>query len=286
MKYLISITLILCSVVAYGQDLIVATSGDSLKCKIVEVKSDEIQFRFGTGGVISIPRNEVRSYQYNFSPAAPTNRNAPAKTAEPARVYETPTNVQPKAAEPESKTSVKYRPFYAALVLGGTPFGNLSIEGEDVSLTGTAIIVGLDFAYFFNDWLGAGLKLNSMSGNISYTDAVYNEEFLSCNDMVMFYGPALYGRWGKGKFAFTANAGIGGLNWSMTDIKIEGESSADESYSSLGGFLSAGVNCMFTRHFGMSFNMQSILGKINYSGEDIIRKPTGLGFSVGFDFRF
>ena len=286
MKYLIFLAFLLCPVFVYGQDLIVATSGDSLKCKIVEVKPDEIQFRFGAGGIISIPKKEVASYQYNFTPAATTSRSStPVRNAKPAPVYETPAQAPSKKAEPASSSSVKYGPFYASLDLGGSSFGKITINGESLSPTGTAIVFGLDFAYFFNEWLGAGFKLNSSGGNITYFDE-YNTEILSCYDMVMFYGPALYGRWGKGKFAFTANAGIGGLNWSMTDVKIDGTSYPDESYSSVGGFLSAGVNYMFTRHFGLSFNIQSKLGSIKYTDADIVRKPAGLGFNIGVDFRF
>ena len=85
MRHLISIFLLLFSAIAYGQDLIVTTAGDSLKCKIVEVNAGEIQFRFGTGGIISIQRNEVMSYQYNFT----TTRNTPAVTPQPASALTT-----------------------------------------------------------------------------------------------------------------------------------------------------------------------------------------------------
>ena len=52
---------------AYGQDLIVTVSGDSLNCRITEVKADAIFFSYDAGGnVVSLPMNHVASYRYDF----------------------------------------------------------------------------------------------------------------------------------------------------------------------------------------------------------------------------
>ena len=52
---------------AYGQDLIVTVSGDSLNCRITEVKTDAIFFSYDAGGnVVSLPMNQVASYKYDF----------------------------------------------------------------------------------------------------------------------------------------------------------------------------------------------------------------------------
>ena len=52
---------------AYGQDLIVTVSNDSLNCKITEVKTDAIFFSYDTGGnVVSLPMNQVALYKYDF----------------------------------------------------------------------------------------------------------------------------------------------------------------------------------------------------------------------------
>lgn len=68
MKQIFLLLFLICSYVVYGQDLIVTVSGDSLKCKIVEMNPEDIQFRFGMGRVISIDRIDVASFQYNFEP--------------------------------------------------------------------------------------------------------------------------------------------------------------------------------------------------------------------------
>jgi len=58
---------IFCSCFAYGQDLIVTVSGDSLNCKITEVQTESIFFRYDAGGnVVSLPMNQVASYRYDF----------------------------------------------------------------------------------------------------------------------------------------------------------------------------------------------------------------------------
>jgi len=47
--------------------LIVTVSGDSLNCKITEVKSDAIFFRYdATGNIVSLPMSQVSSYKYDF----------------------------------------------------------------------------------------------------------------------------------------------------------------------------------------------------------------------------
>ena len=66
-RFLFTILYLFAGYVAYGQDLIVITSGDSLNCKITEVKTDAIFFRYDAGGnIVSLPMNQVASYKYGF----------------------------------------------------------------------------------------------------------------------------------------------------------------------------------------------------------------------------
>jgi len=67
MKYLILLFSLFCSCITFGQDLIVTISGDSLNCKITEVKTDAIYFRYDVGGnIVSLPINQVETYKYDF----------------------------------------------------------------------------------------------------------------------------------------------------------------------------------------------------------------------------
>ena len=273
MKHSILLAFLFCTFAAHGQnvDLIVTTTGDSLRCKIVEVTAERIQFRFEQGTVIPIGRSEVASYQYNFSqPAA----NAPAGRNAAAKPVDTKPAQREKKDQAAEKSSSGYRPFYTAFTIGGGSFGSAFEE-----IDGTALNFGLDFAYFFIPQLAAGLKLNFAGSQVSYEDYY---ESLSYYDFVSFYGPALYGRFPMKKFAFAASLGLGGLKWSISDVTLNGiKSSEKESYSAFGGFISAGVNYMFTQHVGIGANLQSMLGTIE---ED--RKVAGLVFTVGICARF
>jgi hypothetical protein len=274
------------SCVAYGQDLIVTTTGDSiLNCKIIEVKTGVIQFRFGNGNPIDIKRTEVSSYKYNYVTKTPVGSTSGSKTQSRAgktrAVQETSVATQP--------VKEGYPPIYLRLVLGGQGYGSFAVvnnnrndvKGEINEIVG---MVGLDAAYFFNQSIGAGFKVNYGGSEVAIGGA------MSFYDEVIFWGPSFYGRWGKGKIGFTVNAGLGGLSWNMTDIIIWHAPYKDFSTTSFGGFLSAGVNIMFTKHFGISANIQSVIGSVKgtfeETGEVLKRNPTSIGGTLGLDFRF
>ena len=181
MKYFILLVFLFSASIAYAQnpDLIVTHSGDSIKCKLVKVGTEEIQFRIGSGNTIIIDRSEVASYQYNFG-----------------RV------VTPRVKK--EKTATGYPPLYLAITAGKSAFGTASF-GEITN--GGPGVFGADIAYFFSSWLGAGLKLNAGVCNVDFGESIDYQE------TVMFVGPAFYGRFGKGAFAFTVAAGGGLINW-------------------------------------------------------------------------
>ena len=258
MKHLIFFIFLLSSSIAYGQnpDLIVTTGGDSLKCKIVEVNASEIQFRFDTGSIISIPRNEVASHQYNYIPANPTNRETPAG-----------------APKEKKKTAAANPPFYVALTAGASTFGSYSMGKIEKGGPG---VFGADVAYFFLPYLGAGLKVN-----VGICEVDFGES-LTYNETITFAGPALHGIFRKGVLAFTGVAGVGVLNWNYRKKLVS--ASLTESYTTAGASLSAGVNYMLTRHVGVVFNVQSVLGAVkDDAGNE--RKPAGIGASLGLNVR-
>ena len=220
MKYFIFSTLLLCSVVAYGQDLILTTAGDSLKCKIVEVNASEIQFRFGTGGIITIERKEVATYQYNYAPATTASpvSTAPARTAE--QTYQTPASV----------SSQKTPHIYVGLV-GGAPL----------------LLVGLNGAYFFNRLIGAGFAVHHQV--INYDDG--------STDKITFYGPVFYGHWGRrnGKFFFPTNFGVGAVSY---NYQYESYWNVfDATGTELGFFTSLGAAFKPTRSFSIGLNLEA-----------------------------
>ena len=268
MKKIISFLFLFCLyAAAYGQDLIVTATGDSLRCKIVEVGNDEIQFRFDdTGNIISIKRAETASYKYNFE-SATTSRNVSAKSKKP---------VEKKTKEkPANTSSAGHRPFLFALKGGASTYGSISYG----KTSGGAFVAGLDAAYFFNRSLGAGLTFNSVLSSVSFNDG------FSYNDRVLFYAPSLFIRLGKGKAAFAGAAGIGGISWKMTNMK-GGEFSFTEAKASNPSpvaLLSAGVNYMFTERLGLNLNIYYIYtGKMKTEFE---RNPNSNGSTLGLVVR-
>jgi len=256
MKYLILFAVLLCSQVVYGQDLIVTTSGDSLFCKIIDVNVDEIQFRFGkSGNVISIKRDETVLHRYNFKPASGSDASSGRSRTKSESSNEGGLDV--------------------ALWAGANTFGKISAGEKE---TGGSFLLGADIAYFFNPNLGAGLKVNVADSDVNLS------EFFVYHDRVIFFGPALYGRLGKGKLSLAVSAGVGGLNWQMSDLRIGNDTIEDESVTGIGGFLTAGVNFMLTEHLGLGLNLQSALGSLKTDNYE--RNPMSLGAVLGINYRF
>ena len=169
----------------------------------------------------------------------------------------------------EKTPATEYPPFYVAISAGKSTFGTISF-GKITS--GGPGVLGIDVAYFFNPNLGAGLKLNVGQCEVDFKEFIYNETITFC-------GPSLYGRWGKGRLAFTAGAGVGWLNW-----QYEMPTSGSAHETTAGVFLSAGLNYMISQNVGIGFNLQSVLGSL--SANDVSRNPAGLGATVGINFRF
>ena len=172
------------------------------------------------------------------------------------------------------------KPFYAALSLGLSSFGQYSLG--DIN-SGGAVVIGLDGAYFLKPYLGAGLKLNIELSNVAYYES--KEEAFAYRDMTMFIGPAAFGKWEKDKIVCIGTVGIGALNWRLAKIKEYGVDSKNESYTSIGGFISAGVSYMLTEQIGVGLNVQSTLGKIT-DKYDWERKPVKIGGTLGINIRF
>jgi hypothetical protein len=273
-RYIILLLFLMCSYTAKGQDLIVTTTGDSLHCKIMEVRTDAIRFRFGVGNPIDIKRTEVSSYKYNFE-APPID---PQDEANEGKQNKTPKTGKSKTGV-HDKVKPEYPKFYAALGVGVASYG--SVKSELLSLgdvSGMPVHFSVDGAYFFSRQWGAGLKINVSAGNVAFGDA------LSYSDRTIFWGPVLHGRWGKNNIAFTANAGVGGLTWKMTDVKYTPLDIKDISKTSVGGYLAAGVEYMFGQHFGMSLQVQSFIGSVKTDFFE--RNATRFGGALGFNFKF
>ena len=273
MKHLIIFVFLFCSCIAYGQDLIVTTTGDSLHCKIIEVTLEQIQFRFGPGRIIPIKRSEVASYKYNFvlveTDDGKTRQNNDATTK---------TKEKKEKTEKMDKTVNAYSAFLVTINGGASTYGTVSFGKIN---SGGSAVFGADVAYFFMPWLGAGLKFNTLSCNVDFG------EKRTYSDMVMLFGPALHARYEKNKFVVTACTAVCGINWKLSDHIYDSKHIDNQSNTSIGGFFSAGVNYRFTNNVGLGLNVQSAFGTVkDKETKNIERNLTGVGFTMGIHFNF
>jgi len=160
------------------------------------------------------------------------------------------------------------------ITAGVSTFGDVSFANVSGGLSS---VIGVDAIWFMNNNLGLGVKANMQSGKIEF-------DGISCNDRLMFVGPALYFRMTNQKrVAFTVGAGAGALNWNWRFSWWE-SAVKDKTATSVGGFLSAGINFMATQHIGFGINVQSLVGKATV--DEYTRNPMGIGATAGVNFRF
>jgi len=201
-----------------------------------------------------------------------------------------PVEVRIETAEtklPLSTTVLESKQFknprlYVAISAGASSFGSYSHVKIN---SGGSAIIGAGFAYYFTPSIGVGLKYNVASCNANFRE--FGEFYYK--EQISFVGPALYGKLGNKRKnygpAFTFGAGVGSLKWTLSEVREIGSSADDESYSSLGSFLSVGFCYMFSPYMGFNLNIQSLLGSLEdqYGYE---RKPTGIGGTLGVCFKF
>jgi len=247
-------------------DIISLKDGEVIQALIQKISESGVTYRlfaYPNGPRYTLEKSEIIKIKYANGSMVVFSDVPPPSLFEPPPVAPT---------RPASKNE-GYPSFYIALTTGASSFGTVSFARITKGGPG---IFGADIAYFFNPNFGAGAKLNM---GICEVDIGNSNTY---NETVTFLGPALYGRLGKGAFAFTVGAGAGLLNWQW-EIKDAGALVDRKVKSSPGGFLSAGINCMLSRNFGIGMNVQSVSGSV---GDSEIRKPAGIGGTLGINFRF
>ena len=279
MKVILVITLVLvkslfCSLYAQqNPDLIVTATGDSIRCNIINVDANEIQFRLGIGNLVTIRHNEISSYSYNFFAGMQTETPATS----PTRVSSTGAS----ATLPSTAVKSKQSRFYMMISSGVVDFGSVSFGDAG----GFTFAGGADAAFFLTPWLKAGAKFNVINANIEFSN-MYGDMY-TYNDMIMFYGAALHGSFGKGAFKINLCASAGMMNWQLSNRALNGIDIDNTSSTSTGGLFSAGVSYRFAKNVGVGLNMQTaMLGNIKNEAENIERKPSGTGAMIGIFFTY
>ena len=166
-------------------------------------------------------------------------------------------------------STTRKKPFYLSVSAGKSAYGTVSF-GETKS--GGPGVLGADAALFFSKNIAVGVKVNMAVCQLNFgEDGIFEET-------VIFYGPALYWRIGKNRFSVIVSAAAGELIWKCSewDALIE----LPEKKSTIGGFMSAGLNYSLTQNLGIGANLQSAIGTIEN------RKPAAIGATLGINFRF
>lgn len=197
---------------ATAQDLIVTTKGDSINCKITKEKDDFVYFTYHREGSIEntlLPRNEIIAY---------------------ARDYFTHSEI------PKDSHKVKvYRPWRFALQ-GGYSYqtGKLdpSIPADFKEYSNklrSGFHIGGDVAHYFNDVLGAGLKV-SLLKQANEMDNIYveidgNRRYGRMSDDIsmVFIAPTFTNRYlsANRRNAFILNVALGYLNYVNNAVLVD-----------------------------------------------------------------
>jgi len=173
---------------------------------------------------------------------------------------------------PTKKGDTRY---YVAVSAGVSGFGTSWIGEAD----GFPLVLDAEAAYFFKKNVGAGLKFNSSICEINIKDTgVIGRE------MISFWGPAIYGRFGANRIFFTAGAGVGMLNCTFIRDYHNNNYDYGTYKPAASGFVSAGVGYMFNRNLGVGWKIQSIIGSMK--NMDYRRNPTGIESTIGIIFNF
>ena len=167
-------------------------------------------------------------------------------------------------------------PYYVALSTGASGFGTVSFGDMDKR---SAIVFGADIAYFFNTWLGAGVKMNMANCNVDFNDMG------TYHDKITFFGPCAYTRWAKERIEFVAGASVGLLKWNLSDVEVKNITGSNQSATTTGAFLWTGVNYMLTKKIGAAINVQSALGTVK-TNEGLERNPAGASATIVLNYRF
>jgi hypothetical protein len=244
---IILIMALLQQIAILAQDLVVTTDGDSLNCKITNIKDDFIYFTFKNQNEVRntlLPVAQVTSYVKNF--------------------YEI-SEVQPEQI-------VSYQPdFQHWRFAGNIGWGNRTapladgldpIVREYAKKLSSGLYINLEANYYFKEFIGAGLKY----GLFKTSNSIY---IVEDNISINFIGPSFSMRLlNKSKTCcLLFNYSIGYMGYTDkgqvegTPIEIKG--------STVGFDMSAGFDFALTKHLSAGIQLSLISGMLTEIDETI-----------------
>jgi hypothetical protein len=193
-------------------------------------------------------------------------------------------NYMSNEKEETAQVKIGQMPYYCSVGAGASTFGNY-LRARSI-VRNKVLLADVNFAYFFTPAFGVGLKASCEMSDVKISSPSYH---FSYGDYLLFYGPALYGRFGNDRLAFSASVGTGGITWRLTDI-CEHEVPRDkavETHTIAGVCFAAGGSCMFGARTGIALNVQTCVGLGSLKDNDgFKRNPAGTGITLMLFGRF
>ena len=197
MKTFASLLLLVFSISAFSQDIIIKNSNDTISCKIINVDDSEITYKVKKGNIIetnTLPRRYISSFIIASIES------------------ESIANLQ--IDEPE-----KFKGFRIALA-GGHAWGigkllktgdsQLDKLSEDIR---NGVAFDAELQYFFNPSYGIALNFNQVTknakGNNLYVPGIGNCRNFEEVQTMTFIGPAFAARYETKKILLTSSIGLG-----------------------------------------------------------------------------
>lgn len=233
-----------------GQDLIVTHQGDSLNCKIMKIKSENIYFTFKYQDEIRntlLPFSQVKHHQYNYYKVADVevSQEKYKKTELPFRIAINGGWSHRFGKIPNDFNS-EMRQYLKELKSGGN--------------------YGIDISYYITDTQGFGFKYSKYRSKNSHNDIMANDgsgythisDDISINFIGTFWATRFFDFNRKNCFIFDLGLGyIGYKNdaFIFSDLTMKG--------STLGMAMNAGYDIALTQKLAVGAQISLLLGTLS-----------------------
>lgn len=248
----------------HSQDLIVTDKGDSINCKITKVKPDIVYFTFKYGNEVRstlLPVSNIKAYQIDF--------------------YQT------SEVPPEKIAGYQNYQHFRLALNGGFSYETAKVsdkvpaEFEDyIKQLKSGYHLGGDFTYYFNEFLGAGVRYsvfktkNSLE-NIYLEDSYGNRTYgrLSDDLTISFIGPSFSSRFiNRKNNSFLMSVSLGYMDYKNNGFVIN----RYKMTGNTAGFaMDIGYDIRMSENLALGFQLSLLSGfLVKYDWQDATQKQT------------
>jgi outer membrane protein W len=244
--------------VVSAQDLLVTSDGDSVNCKITQIKGEYIYFTFKSQKEVRntfLPVGQIKSYQYGFYNPSSVKSQKPQMT-------------------------IDFKPKYThwrVAANGGWSYRTAPIDKDVNSITKeylknlrTGLSIGLDASYFFNKMFGVGLKYDLFKTSNSFETPIGKaEDNISIHYVAPAFAMRLYSK--SNANCWFMSAGIGYMGY-IDEGKSPGQSVTIKG-STVGLSMDVGYDFAISNNWSAGVQL-SLLSGVLYEMEETINGVT------------